>query len=327
MKREYMKYVDKPTWCETGTCWGKNCEEYVELKIKDMDENEKLYSDCNTKAFVNTKQIEENIEKVLKNKFDTKYIATLYFTNGHSKYIALKGIDIRIENRIKGDYLIIDKTVLNSIDFGTAIARVRMCEDEQEVIKQLFKGNFQNLNNYNNLEFHNVDDIEGIKKSIIFNILAISNEHNIIKNYIIGDISKKEKLFLSNLMCFKHEIKNTHDYIKEFNEVNCISLREIGEKHSIELANIMFELGYAGWHFQDFNDFEKIKEQMIETIDCDYYSEENAINHGSTKEKIIEDIKKCDNKVLSEEGKDILKNLNITYLEENIEEDEEENEF
>lgn len=324
MKKEYFKYVDKPTWCSSKTAWDKNSDVYEELKIKDMNEKEELYSDCNTKAFINTKEIDEHFSQMLKKKFDTKYIATYSINNSNGKYIMLRGISLKLENRIKGDYKVYDEAVLNGSRFGIGICKVKMCENEDEVIQKLQIGNFEKLGNYENLEFHNIEDIEGIKKSIIFNIITTSNENNILKNYITMELSKEEKEFLTNLVYFKNEIINTHNYIKEFNEVNSISLKEVGEKHSIELANIMIELGYAGWHFEDLDNLEKMKEQMIDTINCDYYSEENAVNHGSTKEKIIEDIRKCSNKVLSEEGKDILIKLDISFLEKDIEEEDEE---
>lgn len=75
--------------------------------------------------------------------------------------------------------------------------------------------------------------------------------------------------FNNFLHIFKNELEDTNEYIKNFGEEDDISLKEVGEKYSVKLANIMIEHGYIGWHFKDLGNLENMKTQMINTLEDD----------------------------------------------------------
>lgn len=315
MKKEYIKYVDKPTWCNGKTGFEKNCIEYEEFLLKDMDEKENLFSNYNTRAFINVNEMKESLTNSIINSFNTKCIATLYFINENRKYVVLKGVELKLENRIKGDYIVTDATILKGPSISPEICRVKMCEDEKEAIEKLIKGDFEQLKNYNNLKFHLADNIEEISRSTLLNMYSISNRDNILNNHFVeemivnGEISKEEERFINNLICFEEEIWNTHDFIRSTNGMeNHISIKEIGERYSARLANIMFENGFSNWYFKDYQDFQKMKEQLKETIRSEY--------QGESKERIVEDIEKSEKIQLSENATKMIQDLDFPCLKE-----------
>ena len=103
-----------------------------------------------------------------------------------------------------------------------------------------------------------------------------------------NDESKKEeKIFENNLKYYKGILEDTKDYIDSYSEGD-LTLKEVGEKYSKKLANIMFDLLYAGWSFKDLNSLENMKTQMAETIRDDYEFQE--IRSNRKKEEIIKEI-------------------------------------
>ena len=315
MKKEYIKYVDKPTWCNGKTGFEKNCIEYEEFLLKDMDEKGKLFSNYNTRAFINVNETKESLNNSIVNSFNTKCIATFYFINEGKKYVVLKGVDLKLENRIKGDYIVNDATILKGPVILPEICRVKMCEDEKEVIEKLLRGEFEQLKNYNNLKFHLAENLKEINRATLLNMYAISNKDNILNNNFVkeildnGEISKEEERFINNLIYYEEEIWNTHDFIKSTKGMeNHISVKEIGEKYSIRLANIMFECGFADWYFIDYQDFQKMKEELKETIRTEY--------EGDSKDRIIADIEKSEKIKLSDNAQKMIQDLDFPCLNE-----------
>lgn len=84
---------------------------------------------------------------------------------------------------------------------------------------------------------------------------------------------KEEVIFENNLKYYKDILEDTKDYIDSYSKGD-LTLKDVGEKYSKELANIMFDLLYASWSFKDLNNLEAMKTQMAETIRDDYEVEE-----------------------------------------------------
>lgn len=98
---------------------------------------------------------------------------------------------------------------------------------------------------------------------------------------------KEEVIFESNLKYYKDILEDTKDYIDTYSKGD-LTLKDVGEKYSKKLANIMFDLLYASWSFKDLNNLEDMKVQMAETIRDDYEVEE--IRSNRKREEIIRDI-------------------------------------
>lgn len=98
---------------------------------------------------------------------------------------------------------------------------------------------------------------------------------------------KEELIFENNLKYYKDILYDTKDYIDTYSKGD-ITLKDVGEKYSKKLANIMFDLLYASWSFKDLNNLEDMKIQMAETIRDDYEVEE--IRTQRSKEEIIKEI-------------------------------------
>lgn len=101
--------------------------------------------------------------------------------------------------------------------------------------------------------------------------------------------------FEDRLVIFKQELEDTKKFIEEWNEDTNkkITLEDVGNLYSKHLANIMFDLGYAGWYFEDLGNLEDMKKQMKGTLcdDCDLEKEQlNKIFNeiDSIEEKIQE---------------------------------------
>lgn len=94
------------------------------------------------------------------------------------------------------------------------------------------------------------------------------------------------KLEYFNELCnmFKNELETLEKEIKE-EDNNYISLRQLGNKYSYELAIIGLQLGYFAWYFEDYGNFKDTKKGVYETIisneEIDKFYTENEINNIS----------------------------------------------
>lgn len=102
-----------------------------------------------------------------------------------------------------------------------------------------------------------------------------------------NEARREEVIFESNLEYYKQILEDTKDYIDSYSKGD-LTLKEVGEKYSKELANIMFDLLYASWYFKDLGNLKYMKNQMAETIRDDYDVEE--IRSNRKKEDIIKEI-------------------------------------
>lgn len=268
MNKELIKYLNNPTWCPGYTGWNKNCIELEEHPILDANEQGKLYTDIHRTAFIDSKELDTYLDQMLETCFNTKLIAT--FCSSETKKIRIIGLELKLENRVRGDYILTDETELNGASWNTEVIRVRLCENENEAIQKIINGEYELIDNtYENLKVRSISNISEIKKDVYLDILAISSTNNVLQENMIGKMSKEEQKFIYNIIMYKRDLDSTNEYIKEYEETNKITLKEVGEKYSMELANIMFEIGYFGWFFEDTRDLEKMKEQMLQTLKDD----------------------------------------------------------
>ena len=106
--------------------------------------------------------------------------------------------------------------------------------------------------------------------------------------------AEKEK-FLYNCNLFKNELASLQKLIEEENNNKIGTLAYIGANYSYKLANIGFELGYAGWFFEIMGNgkkltFNKVKQRLCDTIIsnekiCGYYKDSEI---AKIKERILE---------------------------------------
>lgn len=117
------------------------------------------------------------------------------------------------------------------------------------------------------------------------------NHMEFTKNDFFCNLDSKDRddglIFESNLKDYKTILEDTREFINAFSKGD-ITLKEVGEKYSKKLANIMFNFGYAGWFFRDLKDLEEMKQQMADTINDDY--DFKTICPTMRKEDIIQEI-------------------------------------
>ena len=123
-----------------------------------------------------------------------------------------------------------------------------------------------------------------------------------IKGITVSEILKYEeqqnKVFKRNLNLWKDGIDFAKDRIKTFynkqkdsEDIKYITIKEVGEEHSIRLANLMFELGYGEWVFRDYEKPEEMQKQIIEILQDDEGIDEILNKKQITKEILFEQIK------------------------------------
>lgn len=319
MNKELIKYIDKHTWCEGYTCWNKNREELDETKIVDINEEGKLYTSIHRLALMDNIELDNFISEILRKQFDTKLVATYILEQ--KRCIVITGLDIRLENRVMGNFGLYNMANLNGIIFGDEVAKVKLCENEDEAIQKILKGKYETINNnHKNFKIRDITNVNEIKHDIELDILAISNSDNVLKNKIIEEMCKQEEKFINNLIIFEKELKGTKDYIGEHEETNKITLKEVGGKYSVELANIMFDLGYAGWFFEDTNSLEQMKEQMKQTLKDDYDLKEILDKKELSKENVFNKIEKIKLNLLPIDIDKLMDNLENKQENEELEE-------
>lgn len=99
---------------------------------------------------------------------------------------------------------------------------------------------------------------------------------------------EKEK-FLNYCKMFGGELADLHFELEYEDDMENGTLADIGIQYSYELANIGFELGYAGWHFKAKGSFEEIKDNFVETI---------MYNEKLEDFRTIEELKEIENRLL-----------------------------
>ena len=143
--------------------------------------------------------------------------------------------------------------------------------------------------NHNNVSYGELASInELVTDNEIYN--AYENTEFTLDDFFCdsnNETRKEEVIFESNLKYYKDILEDTKDYIDTYS-IGDLTLKDVGEKYSKKLANIMFDLLYASWSFKDLGSLDNIKVQMAETIRDDYEVEE--IRSTRKREEIIKEI-------------------------------------
>lgn len=110
------------------------------------------------------------------------------------------------------------------------------------------------------------------------------------------DKSNDDIKFNININNYKESIKFAKDrangfYAENSNDTKYITLKEVGNKHSKKLANIMFELGYGEWVFQDEENLDAMQKQIIEILEDDKEIKEILEEKNITREQLYKQIK------------------------------------
>lgn len=109
-----------------------------------------------------------------------------------------------------------------------------------------------------------------------------------IKNVILFNLIELEEAsnFKTYINMYKDNLTETRNWIKKYSDkgdIN-ITLEDVGNIYSKRLANIMFELGYSTYHFEDLGSLEAMKAQMIHIVN------QNGIMKQEDKDKINDEI-------------------------------------
>lgn len=151
------------------------------------------------------------------------------------------------------------------------------------------------------------EQAKGFIENLISGIETKSGQEKInyinekLKGITVNEVLRYEKqqdiIFKRNLNLWKDGIDFAKDRIKIFydeqkdsKDIKYITIKEVGEKHSKRLANLMFELGYGEWVFKDDDELGEIQKQMIEILQ-DYDIDEILKKKEITKELLFEQIK------------------------------------
>lgn len=107
--------------------------------------------------------------------------------------------------------------------------------------------------------------------------------------------TKEEEKFDRNLKEWKNGLKYAEERKAEFYEkesdLKYITLKDVGKKYSKKLANIMFELGYGEWIFNDYGTLENMEDQMIDILEEDKDLNELLEEKKLTREQLYRQIK------------------------------------
>lgn len=110
------------------------------------------------------------------------------------------------------------------------------------------------------------------------------------------DKNNEDIIFNININDYKESIRFAKErvegfYNKDSNEQKYITLKEVGNKYSKKLANIMFELGYGEWIFNDEGNLENMQRQIIEILEHDEGIKEILDEKNITREQLYKKIK------------------------------------
>ena len=118
--------------------------------------------------------------------------------------------------------------------------------------------------------------------------------------------SKNLDIWKDGIEFAKERIIEFYDKEKTSDDVSYITLKTVGEKYSKKLANIMFELGYGEWVFNDPGTLEKMQEQIIDILEDDKELKDILKNRNLNREQLYSQIKN-----------DFLESELANYLEDN----------
>lgn len=153
------------------------------------------------------------------------------------------------------------------------------------------------------------EQAKGFIENLISGIATKSGQEKInyineekLKGITVNEVLRYEEqqdiIFKRNLNLWKDgidfakdRIKTLYDEQKDSKDIKYITIKEVGEKHSKRLANLMFELGYGEWVFRDDEELEEIQKQMIEVLQDDDDIDEILKKKGIIKELLFEQIK------------------------------------
>lgn len=110
------------------------------------------------------------------------------------------------------------------------------------------------------------------------------------------DKNNEDIIFNININDYKESIRFAKErvegfYNKDSNEQKYITLKEVGNKYSKKLANIMFELGYGEWVFNDEGNLENMQRLIIEILEHDEGIKEILDEKNITREQLYKQIK------------------------------------
>jgi len=125
---------------------------------------------------------------------------------------------------------------------------------------------------------------EKIKEITVDDILRYEEEQHII-------FKRNLSLWQDGIEFAKNRIETFYNKQKDSEDIKYITIKEVGEKHSIRLANLMFELGYGEWVFRDYEKLEEMQKQIIEILRDDEGIDEILNKKQITKEILYEQIK------------------------------------
>ncbi len=109
---------------------------------------------------------------------------------------------------------------------------------------------------------------------------------------------REEEKFKANIKIWEKGLEYARDRIigfydkeKTSDDVEYITLETIGDKYSKKLANIMFDLGYGEWVFNNSGTLENMEEQMIDILEDDKDLNEILEEKDLTREQLYRQIK------------------------------------
>ena len=110
------------------------------------------------------------------------------------------------------------------------------------------------------------------------------------------DKNNEDIKFNININDYKEAIRFAREraegfYSEKSNDKKYITLKEVGNKHSKKLANIMFDLGYGEWVFHDEENIETMQNQIIEILEDDKDLNELLEERNITREQLYKQIK------------------------------------
>lgn len=136
---------------------------------------------------------------------------------------------------------------------------------------------------YERRNFHNQKDMAEYLEKLLEPCLKEYREEEKFKANI--------KIWEQGLKFAKERMTGFYDKEKTSDEVKYITLETIGEQYSKKLANIMFDLGYGEWIFNDSGTLGKMEEQMLDILEDDKDLNEILEEKNLTKEQLYRQIK------------------------------------
>lgn len=112
----------------------------------------------------------------------------------------------------------------------------------------------------------------------------VSSEGEEMKTESVNDVSAEADEFEMNCKAWRTQLDETAEFIKEFGDDDVLmTLEELGNNVSKELANIGFQMGFASYHFTRTTDLEVAKNEMADLV-------ENNIDDSELEGLTVKDI-------------------------------------